>query len=665
MAKASVKTTYDNQSISSLKGPDRVRKRPGVIFGSDGLDGCQHAVFEILSNAIDEAREGHGSQIIVTRYQDHSIEVEDFGRGCPVDWNEAEGKYNWELVFCELYAGGKYKNGDGDNYEYSLGLNGLGSCATQYASRYFDATIYRDGYRYTLHFERGELVGEMGKEPADRKKTGSKFRWLPDLDVFTDIDIPLEYYTDTLKRQAVVNAGVTFRLRNQIGANRFETTDFKYENGIIDYVTELVGDQSLTPPVFWQTERKGRDRADKADYKVKLSVSFCFSNTVNLVEHYHNSSWLEYGGAPEKAMRSAFVSAIDSWLKQNGKYQKSESKITWADIQDCLVLVSNNFSTQTSYENQTKKAITNKFVQEAMTEFLRSQLEVYFIENPFDAEKIAGQVLINKRSRETAEKTRLGIKKKLSGSVDISNRVQKFVDCRTKDVARRELYIVEGDSALGACKLSRDAEFQGIMPVRGKILNCLKADYAKIFKSEIITDLLKVMGCGVEVKDKHVKDLSAFDLSALRWNKIIICTDGDVDGFQIRTLILTMLYRLTPTLIQEGYVFIAESPLYEITCKEKTWFAYSDREKAEICQQLDAEKKKYDLQRSKGLGENEPDMMWLTTMSPDTRRLIKVMPEDVERTAQVFDLLLGDNLQGRKDHIAENGYKYLDMADIS
>ena len=665
MAKASVKTTYDNQSISSLKGPDRVRKRPGVIFGSDGLDGCQHAVFEILSNAIDEAREGHGSQIIVTRYQDHSIEVEDFGRGCPVDWNEAEGKYNWELVFCELYAGGKYKNGDGDNYEYSLGLNGLGSCATQYASRYFDATIYRDGFKYTLHFERGELVGEMIKEPADRKKTGSKFRWLPDLDVFTDIDIPLEYYTDTLKRQAVVNAPVTFRLRNQIGANRFETTDFKYENGIIDYVKELSGENSLTQPVFWQTERKGRDRADKADYKVKLSVSFCFSNTVNLVEHYHNSSWLEYGGAPEKAMRSAFVSAIDSWLKQNGKYQKSESKITWADIQDCLVLVSNNFSTQTSYENQTKKAITNKFVQEAMTEFLRSQLEVYFIENPFDAEKIAGQVLINKRSRETAEKTRLGIKKKLSGSVDISNRVQKFVDCRTKDVSRRELYIVEGDSALGACKLSRDAEFQGIMPVRGKILNCLKADYAKIFKSEIITDLLKVMGCGVEVKDKHVKDLSAFDLSALRWNKIIICTDGDVDGFQIRTLILTMLYRLTPTLIQEGYVFIAESPLYEITCKEKTWFAYSDREKAEICQQLDAEKKKYDLQRSKGLGENEPDMMWLTTMSPDTRRLIKVMPEDVERTAQVFDLLLGDNLQGRKDHIAENGYKYLDMADIS
>ena len=663
MAKTA-KQTYDNQSISALKGADRVRKRPGVIFGSDGLEGCEHAVFEILSNAIDEAREGHGDLIIVTRYEDQSIEVEDFGRGCPVDWNEAEGRYNWELVFCELYAGGKYKNGEGDNYEYSLGLNGLGSCATQYASEYFDAVIYRDGFKYTLHFEKGEIVGEMKKEPAYRKKTGSKFHWKPDLDVFTDIDIPLEYYTDVLKRQAVVNAGVTFRLRDQV-SGKFETTEFRYENGIIDYVKELAGDDPLTQPVFWQTERKGRDRADKPEYKVKLSVAFCFSNRVQVIEHYHNSSWLEHGGSPEKAGKSAFVSAIDGWLKQNGKYQKNESKITFNDIQDALVLVSNNFSTQTSYENQTKKSITNKFIQEAMTDFLRSQLEVYFIENPFDAEKIAGQVLVNKRCRETAEKTRLGIKKKLSGSVDISNRVQKFVDCRTKDVSQRELYIVEGDSALGSVKLGRDAEFQGIMPIRGKILNCLKADYARIFKSEIITDLLKVMGCGVEVQSKSNKDLNAFDLNNLRWNKIIICTDGDVDGFQIRTLVLTMLYRLTPTLIQEGYVYIAESPLYEITCKEKTWFAYSDKEKNDICAQLEGEKKKYDIQRSKGLGENEPDMMWLTTMNPETRRLIKVMPEDVERTAQVFDLLLGDDLAGRKEHIADNGYKYLDLADIS
>ena len=657
------KANYGNESISALKGADRVRKRPGVIFGSDGLEGCEHAVFEILSNAIDEAREGHGSLITVTRFLDKSIQVEDQGRGCPVDWNENEQKYNWELVFCELYAGGKY-GGDGDNYEYSLGLNGLGSCATQYASEYFDAAIWRDGFKYSLHFEKGENIGGLKKEPTDRgKKTGTTIRWKPDLEVFTDIDIPVDYYTDVLKRQAVVNAGVTFRFREETAPGKFSTTDFQYENGILDYVTELAGEEPLTQPVFWQTERKGRDRADKPEYKVKLSVSFCFSNKVSVIEHYHNSSWLEHGGSPEKAMKSAFVSAIDSYLKQQGKYQKNEAKITFNDIQDALVLVSNNFSTQTSYENQTKKAINNKFVQEAMTDFLRSQLEVYFIENPFDAQKIAEQVLINKRSRETAERTRLNIKKKLTGSMDISNRVQKFVDCRTKDVSKRELYIVEGDSAMGAVKLSRDAEYQGIMPVRGKILNCLKADYAKIFKSDIITDLLKVLGCGVEVKDKHVKDLSAFDLDNLRWNKVVICTDADVDGFQIRTLILTMLYRLTPTLIQQGYVYIAESPLYEITCKEKTWFAYSDKEKNDIVASLEG--KKYDIQRSKGLGENEPDMMWLTTMNPETRRLIKVMPEDVERTAQIFDLLLGDDLQGRKSHIADNGYKYLELADIS
>ena len=664
MAKSNSPKNYGNDSISSLKGADRVRKRPAVIFGSDGLEGCEHAVFEILSNAIDEAREGHGSLITVTRYEDHSIEVEDFGRGCPVDWNEKEQKFNWELVFCELYAGGKYNNNDGDNYEYSLGLNGLGSCATQYASAYFDAVIHRDGFEYTLHFEKGENVGGLKKEPYSGKKTGSRFRWKPDLDVFTDINIPVEYYTDVLKRQAVVNAGVTFRFREETAPGKFSSTDFQYENGILDYVTELAGEEPLTQPVFWQTERKGRDRADKPEYKVKLSVSFCFSNKVSVIEHYHNSSWLEHGGSPEKAMKSAFVSAIDSYLKQQGKYQKNEAKITFNDIQDALVLVSNNFSTQTSYENQTKKAINNKFVQEAMTEFLRAQLEVYFIENPLDAGKIAEQVLINKRSRENAERTRLNIKKKLSGSVDIANRVQKFVDCRTKDTTRRELYIVEGDSALGSVKLSRDAEFQGIMPVRGKILNCLKADYAKIFKSEIITDLLKVLGCGVEVHDKHAKDMAAFDLMNLRWNKVVICTDADVDGFQIRTLILTMLYRLTPTLIQRGYVYIAESPLYEITYKDKTWFAYSDAEKNEIVGG-DLAGRKCSINRSKGLGENEPDMMWLTTMNPETRRLIKVMPEDVERTAAVFDLLLGDNLQGRKDHIAENGYKYLELADIS
>ncbi len=653
-----------NESISSLKGADRVRKRPGVIFGSDGLEGCQHSVFEILSNSIDEAREGRGDKIIVTRYRDGSYEIEDFGCGIPVDYNNREQRYNWELVFCELYAGGKYNTNSGENYEFSLGLNGLGLCATQYASEYMEVEIHRDGQKYTLRFEKGENVGGLHQEPFRYKQTGTRIRWKPDLEVFTEIHIPLEYFQDVLKRQAVVNAGLVLQLRNETDAG-FDTTEYCYQEGITDYVKELAGDQTLTPVQFWQSERQGRDREDKPEYKVKLSVAVCFSNRTKLLEYYHNSSHLEHGGSPEKAVRAAFVYQIDSLLKQSGKYLKGESKITFADVEDCLMLVSSSFSTQTSYENQTKKAITNRFIYEAMNDFLRHQLEVYFIENPDDAARIAEQVLVNKRSRENAEKTRLNLKKKLAGSIDVTNRIPNFADCRTKDVSRREIYIVEGNSALGSCKLSRDSEFQAIIPVRGKILNCMKVEYDRIFKSEIVTNIMKILGCGVEVKGKANKDFSTFDLSALRWNKVIICTDADEDGFQIRTLILSMLYRLVPTLIEKGYVYIAESPLFEITAKDQTYFAYNEGEKVRIVKKLEEKKQKYTLQRSKGLGENEPDMMWLTTMNPETRRLIKVNPVDAAETARVFDVLLGNNLEGRKELIAEKGAAYIDMADIS
>ena len=659
---AKVNTEYGNESISQLKGADRVRKRPGVIFGSDGLDGCEHSVFEIISNSIDEAREGYGKKIVVTKYTDGSIEVQDFGRGAPVDFNNKEQRFNWELLYCELYAGGKYDTNDGANYEYSVGLNGLGLCSTQYASEYMDVEIKRDGFKYSLHFEKGYNVGGLKKEPYSGRDTGTKTRWKPDIDVFTDINIPTEYFIDTLKRQAIVNDGLLFIFREQQG-NRLVEKEIVYNNGIKDYVEETVGEEKLTSVQVWNTERKGRDREDKPEYKVKINAALTFSNRHLLKEYYHNSSWLEHGGVPEKAVRSAFVAQIDSYIKQTNKYKSNESKITFSDVEECLVLVISSFSTITSYENQTKKAITNRFIYEAMVDFFRHQLEVYFIENKAEADKIAEQVLINKRSRERSERERINLKKTLQTSNSMVDRVQKFVDCRSKDMALRELFIVEGDSALGSCKLARNAEFQAIIPVRGKILNCLKADYERVFKSDIITDLIKVLGCGVEVKSKANKGLTTFDINNLRWNKVIICTDADVDGFQIRTLILTMIYRLMPTLIYEGKVYIAETPLYEIGTKEMTYFAYDEKEKNEILEKIGNDK--YTIQRSKGLGENQPDMMNLTTMNPETRRLIKIMPEDAQRTSDVFDLLLGDNLQGRKEHIAENGYLYIDDADLS
>ncbi len=663
---------YNNQSISSLKGADRVRKRPAVIFGSDGLDGCEHSFFEILANSIDEAVEGYGKEIIVTAYNDHSIEVDDRGRGVPLDYNEAERRYNWELVYCELYAGGKYNNNAGSGaYEYSLGLNGLGACATQYSAEYMDVKSYNGEMLSEIKFERGEPVTELIKTPLERKakRTGTVTRWKPDLEVFTDINIPREFYEDVLKKQAVVNSGLTLKLRWQNEDGSFYENSFLYKDGIQDYIREIAGENSITAPVFWTMETQGRDRADKDEYKLKAEVSFCVSNTVNVIEYYHNSSFLEHGGSPERAVKTAFTYALDKYMKNNGKYNKNESKISYADIEDCLVLVINSHSTQASYANQTKKAITNSFIAEALTDFLKSRLEIYFAENPTEAELFANQVLVNKRSREKAESARVDLKKKLSGSLDISNRVEKFVNCRSRDPLMRELYIVEGDSALTSCKLGRDAEFQAIIPVRGKTLNCLKSTYDKIFKNEIIIDLLKIIGCGVEIKAKLKGDVVPFDLNALRWSKIIICTDADEDGFQIRTLLLTMFYRLLPTLINEGKIYIAESPLYEIQVskgrdKEKIYFAYNEGEKAAVTRKLDSENAKYIIQRSKGLGENEPEMMWQTTMNPATRRLICVTPTDAAQTDLIFETLLGDDLDGRKKFIAIHGAEYINEADI-
>ena len=654
------KQAYDNTSISSLKGEDRVRKRPSVIFGSDGLEGCQHSFFEILSNSIDEAREGHGNEIIITRHTDHSITVKDMGRGIPLDYNPNEKKFNWELIYCELYAGGKYNNNDGEIYEYSLGLNGLGACATQYASEYMDVTVYRDGLKYDLHFEKGKNIGGLTKTEHQYNHTGSVQTWKPDLDVFTDINIPITFFEDVLKKQAIVNAGLKFIL---IDEETGLVHEYVYENGIMDYIQEINEDKGLTEPLMMTDEGVGKDREDKPEYRVKAQLAFAFNNEINLLEYYHNSSFLEHGGSPDKAVKQAFVYEIDKFIKKQNKYTKNEKKITFTDVQDSLILVTNSFSTMTSYENQTKKAITNKFVQEFIADMIKRELEIYLIENQPIAERIVDQILINKRSREKAEKTRLNLKKTLSEKIDIKNRVKKFVDCRTKDVERREIYIVEGDSALGACKLARDAEFQALMPVRGKILNCLKADYAKIFASDIIVDLIKVLGCGVEIQTKHSKDMDTFSLARLNWDKVIICTDADVDGFHIRAMILTMLYRLMPTLIHEGKVYIAESPLYEINSKKKTYFAYNEIEKAKILNKLKASP--YTIQRSKGLGENEPEMMWQTTMSPDSRRLIQVMPDDLEHTQKTFDILLGDDLDGRKEFIAEHGHEYLELLDLN
>lgn len=664
MAVKNSKKAYDDQSIKSLKGAERVRKRPAVIFGSDDITGCQHSFIEILANAVDEAREGYGDKITVKKFRDLSIEVEDCGRGVPLGYNEKEKRWNWELVFCELYAGGKYDNNEGDSaYEFSLGLNGLGATATQYSSEYMTVKSYNGRTVSEMSFKSGEPVGELSVEDLKPggKRRGTIIRWRPDLKVFKEIDIPVEFLSLTLSRQAVVNSGIRFILEVENEDGKFESTEYYYERGISDYINEISEGNSITAPVCWRLETKGRDRDDLPEYKFKAEVAFCFSKSGS-AEYYHNSSFLEYGGSPDKAVRNAFNFAIDKYIKSHNKYTKNESKISFNDIADNLVVIVNSASTQTSYENQTKKSITNSFIAKALTEFLKHNLEIYLTENPTAAMQIVNQVLLNKRSREEAEKSRDTIKKKLTGTMDVSNRVEKFIPCGSKDPNLREVYIVEGDSAASSCKVARNAEFQAIMPVRGKTLNCMKSSYDKIFASDIIVDLLKVIGCGAEVKSKKPGSVSTFDYNQLKWNKIIICTDADEDGFQIRTLLLTLFYRLLPTLIEKGKIFIAESPLFEITCGKDTYFAYNEQEKVDILAKIG--NKKFTLQRSKGLGENDRKMMSLTTMCPETRRLIAITPEDAEKTARMFDILLGDALNERKRYITENGHLYIADADI-
>ena len=471
--------------------------------------------------------------------------------------------------------------------------------------------------------------------------------------------MPDSFFENLLKEQAVVNRGIKFIFINERSG---ETKEYHYVNGIADYIVEISQNKNLTPVFEIKAEGKGRDRKDKPEYRVKCEMVFALNNEVNELKYFHNSSALVHGGSPDLAVKTAFMYEIDKFLKLHNKYKKDEGMINFVDIQDSLVLILNSFSTVTSYENQTKKSITNNFIREFLTESIRDRLEIIFTENPAIMHQVLDQVLINKRSREKADMTRTAMKKQLSQRVDVTNKIENFIDCRSKDPSKRELFIVEGRSALGAVMQARDANFQALFPIRGKILNTLKSDVTKILKNDIIMDVMKVLGCGISLQGKH-KQLDSFDLDKLRYDKIIIATDADVDGFQIRTLVLTMFYTIAPELLKEGKVYIVESPLYEIVTKEGSQFAFNDTEKNQILKDLGD--KKSIIHRSKGLGENEPQMMALTTMNPATRKLIKVLYEESDLTRYTFDALLGDNIEERKRIIEERGADYIPFLDLS
>lgn len=659
------KAEYNNESIRKLSDRDAIRKKPGVNLGSNDVHGCEHAFFEILSNSLDEYKSGYGDYINVTRKLNGVLEVQDFGRGCPVDFNKIEQVYNWELIFCTLYAGGKCDD-DNEIYEDQLGTNGLGTASAQLSSEFFDVEIIRDGYQYNLHFEKGINIDGLKKKKLKKDssiKTGTKQTWKPDLEVFTDIDISIDFFKHICKQQAIINNGVHILFHDE--ETNF-TEDYFYPDGILGYVRELNDNTGIIEPVCFNSSGRGQDTAQRAEYDVKFEMSFCFNNNVNKIEYYHNSSFLEYGGSPDKALKKAFTEIMDKQIALKGKYNKSERKVKFEDIQDSLICICNSFSSSTSYENQTKKSINNKFIQTFMIEKIKENLEIWFLENKIEGDKVIEQILANKRSSESAERQRVTAKKKLMSKMDMNNRVKKLTPCRSTDNTKTELFIVEGDSAGGSGKQGRNSEFQAIMPIRGKILNCIKSDINKIYKSDIIMDLIRVIGCGIELHGKRSK--STFNLDNLRYDKIIIMTDADIDGDQIKCLVLTMLYKLCPTLITTGHVYIVKTPLFEITIyekngDEKTIFTYNDAEQQKMLKKL--KNKKIRVQRSKGLGENSPEMMWESTMNPETRHLIRVKEEDAKAMEECFELFLGSNIQERKKYIENFGYLYINDLDLN
>ena len=639
MAKAPT-TTYGNDSISMLKGAERVRKRPSVIFGSDGLEGCEHAVFEILSNAIDEAREGFGSIITVTRYEDKSIEVEDFGRGCPVDWNEKEQRYNWELIFCEMYAGGKYKNNEGENYEYSLGLNGLGACATQYASEYMDVTIWRDGKKYTLHFRHGEVVGGLESAPADRKKTGTTIRFHADPEIFETTVYEYDVLEKRLREQAFLNAGLKITLRDERDDEPVEEV-MHYEGGIRQFVEHL--NRTKTPLHEQVIYMEGSRDTSMAEVAMQYTDSYSelmlsFANNINTTE----------GGTHETGFKAALTRVLNDYGKKY-KLLKDDESFKGEDAREGLTAIISVKLQEAQFEGQTKTKLGNSDMRTLVDAMVSEKLMTFFEENPQVARTIIEKAQTAARAREAAKKAREMTRRK--SALDSASLPGKLADCIEKDPTYTEIYIVEGDSAGGSAKEGRDRRHQAILPLWGKMLNVEKARLDRVYGNDKLTPMITAFGAGFG---------DDFDLAKLRYGKIILMADADVDGSHIRTLLLTFFFRFMRPLIEHGHVFIAQPPLFKNEKGKDVRYTYTEEQQRDCVNEMGDGVR---VQRYKGLGEMDPQQLWETTMDPEHRTLLQVTMEDAAAADETFALLMGEKVEPRREFIERNA-KYVMNLDV-
>lgn len=648
-------TNYNEDSIDSLGILGGVRAKPASI----GLENHNHTFIEILANAIDEYREGYGKKIIIIKHEDTSISIQDFGRSVPMDKN-SKGEYAYQKVFNELWSGGKYNNNnkESSNYLFSLGTNGCGATGTNYTSDFFECTaVNPNRYKYYIRYEKGKQVADLKKEKHSENYSGTSIHWLPSREVFRgENNISSKFINDILQQQSIINKGLKFKF---IDKYLDEIHEYYYENGIIDFINEIGNNTSFSNIMNFITEASGKDNSKSDEYKIKCQIVFCFNNEVNYMQYFHNSSCLINGGTPETFIKKAFTYSIDKYIKDNNLYKKSEKQINFDDIKESLIIISNTFSTISLFTDQTKKCIDSTFMQDYMTTYLKEQLNIYFTENKIEADKIANQILINKRANEKANETKLSIKKKLAEINNTKVKIEGLTDCDMKNskVEDRWLLVVEGKSPKSTVVDAFDNKYMGALGLRGRFISCLKKSVNEVLSNTPAFTFVKALGCGIEIpaeERKQFKDIKSFNKENLRYGNIGILTDADCWGSGIRLALLVFIYKYLKTLLKENRVYIIISPRYEIKMKnDEILYAYNEREKQELMSTIN-EKDIYNIGLVKGLGEINKDDFWNKVLCPEVREktFIQVKYDEVDEIVnKYFEDYMGEDSSPRKDFV--------------
>lgn len=631
--------TYDEHQIEVLEGLEAVRKRPGMYIGSTSVRGLHHLVWEIVDNSIDEALAGYCDEIIVTVEEDNSIVVEDNGRGIPVGIQEKMGKPAVEVILTVLHAGGKFGGG---GYKVSGGLHGVGASVVNALSSILEVTIHRDGHIYYEKFSRGIPQGEL-QIIGDSDRTGTKIRFKPDPEIFTEtVEFDFEMLKSRIRELAFLNRGLKMVLVDKRGEGK--ELEFHYEGGIKSYVKHLNRSREVLheEPIFIEAEKDG----------ISLEIALQYNEGfVSNIYSFANNIKTHEGGTHESGFKTALTRVINDYARKNNLFKDNDANLLGDDVREGLTAIISIKHPDPQFEGQTKTKLGNADARTITESLFNEDFSKFLMENPQVAKQIVEKGLMASRARLAAKKARELTRRK--SALEVSSLPGKLADCSSRDASISELYIVEGDSAGGSAKSGRDRHFQAILPLRGKILNVEKARLDKILSNNEIRMIITAIGTGIG---------EDFDIEKARYHKVFIMTDADVDGAHIRTLLLTFFYRYMRPLLEKGYIYIAQPPLYKIKQGKTVRYAYSDRERDQILAEL-GDRPKPDIQRYKGLGEMDANQLWETTMDPESRTSLQVSLEDAIEADEIFDILMGDKVEPRRDFIQENA-QYVKNLDI-